>query len=96
MSQTERPERSFPSRREFVALGIGAFAIVATLPAALGRRRRLIRRSVPVMGTIADIAVAHRDERYAQAAIDAAIEELRYVDRTMTRFNAESDVAGPT
>jgi FAD:protein FMN transferase len=92
MSQTERPERSFPSRREFVALGIGAFAIVATVPAALGRRRRLIRRSVPVMGTIADIAVVHRDERYAQAAIDAAIEELRYVDRTMTRFNAESDV----
>lgn len=92
MSQTERPERSLPSRREFVALGIGAFAIVATLPAALRRRRRLVRRSVPVMGTIADIAVVHGNERYAQAAIDAAIQELRHVDGTMTRFSSESDI----
>ncbi len=92
MSQTERPERSVPSRREFVALGIGAFAIVATLPAALRRRRRLLRRSVPVMGTIADIAVLHGNECYAQVAIDAAIQELRHVDGTMTRFSSESDI----
>ena len=91
MSQTERPERSFPSRREFIALGIGAFVVV-TVPGALGRRRRLVRRSLPIMGTVADFAVAYRDERYAQAAIDAAIAELRFVDRTMTRFSVDSDV----
>jgi thiamine biosynthesis lipoprotein len=44
------------------------------------------------MGTIADIAVVHRDERYAQAAIDAAIAELRFVDRTMTWFSDDSEV----
>ena len=91
MNEIERPERSFPSRREFVALGLGAF-VVATLPAAARRRRALVRRTVPVMGTFAEFAVLHRDERYAQAAIDAAIEELRYVDRTMTWFSDDSDV----
>lgn len=91
MSDLDSPVRFGPSRREFVALGIGAF-VVATLPATLRRRPGLIRRSVPVMGTIADLAVVHRDPRYAHAAIDAAIEELRCVDRTMSRFKADSDV----
>lgn len=89
MNEIERP--SFPSRREFVALGLGAF-VVATLPAAARRRRRLVRRTVPVMGTFAEFAVLHRDERYAQTAIDAAVAELRRVDRTMTWFSDESDV----
>lgn len=91
MNSIERPEPSFPSRREFVALGLGAF-VVATLPAALRRRRALVRRTIPVMGTFAEFAVLHRDERYAQSAIDAAIAELRRVDRTMTWFSDESDV----
>lgn len=91
MNDIERRERSFPSRREFVALGIGAF-VVATLPAAARRRRALVRRTVPVMGTFAEFAVVHRDQRYAEAAIDAAIAELRRVDRTMTCFSDASDV----
>lgn len=91
MTDPERRGHALPSRREFITLGIGAF-VVATIPAALRRRRSLVRRSVPVMGTIADFAVVHGDPRYAHTAIDAAIEELRFVDRTMTRFSAESDV----
>jgi thiamine biosynthesis lipoprotein len=91
MMDPERSQRCLPSRREFVALGIGAF-VVASLPVALRRRRELVRRSIPVMGTIADIAVVHRDQRYAQRAIDAAIGELRLVDRTMTRFADGSDI----
>ena len=91
MSASEHPERRYPNRREFIALGVGAL-VVASLPAGLRRRRRLVRRSVPVMGTIADIAVVHRDPRNAQAAIDAAIAELRFVDRTMSRFSSSSDV----
>ncbi len=92
MTEPARPETAGPSRREFVALGIGAF-VVATMPAALRKRSdQLVRRTVPVMGTIADIAVQHRDQRYAHAAIDAAIEQLRFVDRTMTRFADASDV----
>jgi thiamine biosynthesis lipoprotein len=91
MNETESPKRSYPSRREFVAVGIGAF-VVATLPAGLRRRRELVRRSIPIMGTIADFAVVHRDVGYAQVAIDAAIAELRFVDGRMSRYKAESDV----
>ena len=89
--EEDRQKDRRPSRREFVALGLGAF-VVAAAPGALRPRRRLVRRTVPVMGTIADIGVAHRDERYAQRAIDAAIAELRTVDRTMTRFSDRSEV----
>ena len=35
-------------RREFLALGVGALA-VASLPRALRRRERLVRRQIPVM-----------------------------------------------
>ncbi|HUG39654.1 MAG TPA: FAD:protein FMN transferase [Longimicrobiales bacterium] len=80
-----------PSRREFLALGAGAF-VVAAMPGVIRPKRRLVRRAVPTMGTIAEIGVVHRDERFAQAAIAAAIGELRAVDRTMTRFDAASDV----
>jgi thiamine biosynthesis lipoprotein len=80
-----------PSRRDFLALGVGALA-VASLPRALRRPERLVRRRIPVMGTVADVAVRHRDQTWAQRAIDAALAELRRVDRTMTRFRADSDV----
>ncbi len=78
-------------RREFLALGVGALA-VASLPRALRRRDHLVRRQIPVMGTIAEIAVRHSDERWAQKAIDGALAELRRVDRTMTRFTTDSDI----
>ncbi len=87
----EHPRRAFPSRRDFVAVGIGAFVVAAT-PGLLRRPRGVVRRSVPVMGTIAEFAVLHRNARYAHAAIDAALEELRRVDRTMTRFRETSEV----
>ncbi len=84
--------KKHPDRREFLALGVGALA-VATLPRALRRRQdRLIRRQIPVMGTIAEIAVRHDNEVWAQRAIDSALGELRRVDRTMTRFRDDSDV----
>jgi len=44
------------------------------------------------MGTIAQFAVVHRDPRQAHAAIDAAMAELLWVERTMTRFTDTSDV----
>jgi len=80
-----------PSRREVISLGIGAF--VVSLPLVRwATRRRLVRRTVPVMGTIAEVAVVHDDERLAQAAIDAALERLVWVDHTMSRFDPSSDV----
>lgn len=80
-----------PNRRDFLALGVGALA-VATLPRALRRQERLVRRTIPVMGTVAEIAVRHPDEVWAQRAMDAAFAELRRVDATMSRFKADSDV----
>ncbi|HEX2778203.1 MAG TPA: FAD:protein FMN transferase [Gemmatimonadaceae bacterium] len=79
------------SRREFLAFGAGAF-VVAAIPLARRRRSHVVRRTLPVMGTIAELAVVHRDERTAHAAIDAAMAELRRVETLMTRFTSTSDI----
>lgn len=78
-------------RREFIALGTGAFALAA-LPIALRRHVSVARRTVPVMGTIAELTVVHRDEAVAQSALEAALAELRWVETTMTRFSPTSDI----
>jgi thiamine biosynthesis lipoprotein len=44
------------------------------------------------MGTIAELQVAHADERVAEDAIDAALAELLRVERMMTRFRDGSDI----
>jgi len=81
----------YPDRREFLVLGVGLFAALS-LPAALRRRPLLVRRTLPLMGTIAELQVAHRDEQAAEAALDAAFAELFLVERTMSRFRPESDL----
>src|SRR5512143_1286847 len=91
MSTTPQGIRHEIGRREFVGLGLGAF-VVATIPHARRRPVGVVRRSVPVMGTIAQFAVVHRDPREAHAAIDAAMAELLWVERTMTRFTDTSDI----
>ena len=78
-------------RREFLALGVGAF-VVASVPFARRRGPAVTRRTLPVMGTIADLAVVHRDVRHAEGAIDAAFAELRRVEATMSRFLPVSEV----
>lgn len=80
-----------PTRREFLTIGTGVF-VALSMPQALRRRLPVVRRSVPLMGTIAEIQVAHANERLAEAAIDAALAELQWVERTMTRFDARSDI----
>ena len=81
-------------RRDFLAVGLGAF-VVGGLPLAVLRRRTLgvtVRRTVPIMGSTVDFVVVHRDAALGHAAIDAALERLRFVERTMTRFDPRSDV----
>ena len=87
----DRSRLRHPTRREVIALGVGSF-VVAAVPFARSRRAPLVRRTIPVMGTLAEVAVVHRDERLAQGAIDAAFAELRWVESTMTRFAPTSDV----
>ncbi len=83
--------RRHSDRREFLTVGMGVF-VALSLPAALRRHSSLVRRTVPLMGTIAEVQVAHRDERFAEDAINAAIVELQWVERTMTRFRSDSDI----
>lgn len=91
MSTTDRPPRWRPARRDVLTLGVGAF-VVASIPLAARPPSRLVRRSVPVMGTVAEVAVIHAAPARAQAAIDAALEVLRQVERQMTRFEDGSDI----
>ena len=91
MTSIESHQPRLPGRRQFLALGVGAF-VIAALPRAARPRRRLVRRQLPIMGTIAEIGVVHHDPRWAHGAIDAALGELVRVDRTMSRFRADSDV----
>lgn len=78
-------------RREFLAMGTGAFAIAA-LPLALRRHVTVARRTLPVMGTIAEITVVDRSEALAFQAVEAVIAELRFVETTMSRFRSDSDI----
>ena len=89
-----RPDPFFTGRtgrREFLAIGAGVF-VTAALPLAIARRNAHVRRTVPLMGTIAEIQAVHRDEHTAEDAIDAALAELQDVERTMSRFRADSDI----
>lgn len=81
------------SRRAFLSLGTGAL-LVAVTPAALRWRggARLHRRTIPVMGTLAEVGVVEEDAAAARRAIEAAFSELRAVDATMSRFDAASEV----
>jgi FAD:protein FMN transferase len=84
--------RSAFDRRKFLALGAGAFAVAIAPRLLLGKGHRLVRRTIPVMGTIAEVAIVHDDPVFAEAAIDAAFAELRFVDERMSRFSAASDI----
>lgn len=79
------------TRRGMLALGVGAF-VVATIPLAARHRRALVRRSIPVMGTLAEAVVVADDPARGQAAIDAAFDELQRVEALMSRFIDASDV----
>lgn len=91
METCESSSGSQLSRRELILLGIGVFALLAT-PFARRGRARLVRRQLPMMGTVAEIGVVDTDTRHAQAALDAAFDELARVERLMTRFTHSSDV----
>lgn len=78
-------------RRTFLALGAGVLGVAAA-PAWLRPRERLVRLTVPVMGTLAELAVPARHEGVARQALQAAAAELRRVESLMTRFSPASDV----
>ena len=80
------------SRRRLLSLGVGAFA-VAALPLGRRGRRALVRRTVPVMGTLAEVAVVSDDAVRTRSAIAAAFDSLRSVERAMSPFRPDSDLS---
>lgn len=78
-------------RRAFLALGTGVLG-VAVAPAWLRSRERLVHRTVPVMGTVAELAIPARSERAARQALNAAAAELRRIEGLMSRYRSDSDV----
>ena len=80
-----------PSRRQVLQMAAGTFVLSGML---IGKRyrRRLIRHQLQTMGTTADLAVVHHDNRYARAALQAAASELQRVEALMTRFDHGSDI----
>ena len=76
--------RRHPDRREFLTVGMGMF-VALSLPLALRRHTTLVKRTFPVMGTIAEVQVAHRDVAFAESAIDAAIVGLEFGGREPER-----------
>lgn len=91
MSETDHRRPAGPTRRQMIALGVGVFAVTAA-PFLRSRRARLVRRTVPLMGTLAEVGVVHEHPVYAHSAIDAALDALRQVEGLMTRFVPTSDV----
>ncbi len=91
MSIPDGIEESEFSRRELMAFVVGAL-VVAAVPFVIGRRSSLVRRTLPLMGTIAEIGVVATDGALAQAAIDAAFEALGEVERRMTHFDETSEI----
>jgi thiamine biosynthesis lipoprotein len=79
-----------PTRREFIGLGIGALAVSAV--PLLRRKDQVIRRTFPVMGTLAEITVVHPDRRYGHRAVDAAVRSLQSTHFTLTRYETTSEV----
>ena len=92
MEPTERTPARHPSRREAIAVGVGVF-VVAAAPFLRRRGARLVRRTVPVMGTIAELGGVHDDAVTAQAAIDAALAELRPGGLNPRRVCADDELA---
>lgn len=74
-----------------IAAGLGVF-VVGLLPVVTRRPPRIVRRELPLMGTVGEITVVHRDAAAASAAIDAAFAELQRVEGLMSRFQATSDI----
>jgi len=91
MSVTDHSRPRGLDRRDFVSASLGAL-VVAAIPLAARGRRTVVKRTLPIMGTLAEVTVVHRDPRYAEHAIDVAYDALRDVERRMTRFRPDSEI----
>ena len=84
---------SFPSRRDFISLGVGLFVVGSVPLAVRGRRRQLVRRTLPLMGTLGEVAVVHGEERYAQGGVHGGRTWTRdelYEER-LSRYGSDPD-----
>ncbi len=82
------------SRRESLRiLGVAGVAALARPYRLLAvSDASLIARAAPVMGTIAEVFVRHQNRAAGIAAVEAALETLRAVDRNLSHYTTESDL----
>ena len=81
---TERTMRRHPDRREFLTIGTGLF-VALSLPAAIRRRTPLVKRTFPVMGTIAEKSTVARTMRTLGTLVQSGVpilESLNIVKET--------------
>jgi thiamine biosynthesis lipoprotein len=91
MGTPDLPRAPRTTRRALLAISAGAL-VVAAMPRARRDGRRRVLRTVPVMGTIAELTVLADDPRHAHAALDAAVRELTRLEALLTRYDDASEV----
>lgn len=81
-------------RRAFLKKA-GIFGIVCAgvgLGPYLNRNRKIFKKALPIMGTLVEIQIVHDDSQKAYPIMEKAFEEIRQVDRLMSRFRSDSDI----
>ncbi|MBF0280168.1 MAG: FAD:protein FMN transferase [SAR324 cluster bacterium] len=81
-------------RRTLIKKG-GALLLVCSglgLGPYLARNREIFKKSVVLMGTVAEIQVVHDDAKQAYEIIDRAFAEIKRIETVMSRFNKNSDI----
>jgi thiamine biosynthesis lipoprotein len=84
-------DHTHTGRREVIVAGLGAF-VVALVPLVSRRAPAVIRRSLPIMGTVGEVVAVHPDAATAAVAVDAAFDALARVERLMSRFDPASEI----
>src|SRR5277367_6668710 len=73
--------------------GFAAIAALAVLAAAPAQAEWVNRVTDGIMGTRITVELWSEDKAQAEAAIDAVLEEMRHIDRTMSTYKPTSEVS---
>ncbi|MBF0287676.1 MAG: FAD:protein FMN transferase [SAR324 cluster bacterium] len=65
----------------------------AGLGPLLARNRKVFRKAIIVMGTIAEIQIVHDDAQKAHAIMAQAFAEIQRIEQSMSRFRNDSEVS---
>lgn len=96
-ANNERPIRHGLSRRKFLQYGSGLFSLATISPGSLlaGRNSELtqVQRSRHGLGTTISLTALHVDADTAHSAIDAAFNELKHMEATLSIYRQDSQIS---